>query len=126
RSAGSISGDDGTGCLQKNFHIEPRRTLASIAQIEANHFIKSDSTPSLDLPESSDSRLRLEQATAVPWGVSFDFIWHGGTRSDQRHLSAQYIDELGQLIEAGSTQEISHRRDAWIIRQLEDRALASI
>src|SRR5436853_7811766 len=73
RSAGSISGDDGTGCLQKNFHIEPRRTLASIAQIEANHFIKSDSTPSLDLPESSDSRLRLEQATAVPWGVSFDF-----------------------------------------------------
>ena len=48
--AGAVPSDNRFRSLQKNLHIEPRRTEACVLQIQADHIIKSDSAAPLDLP----------------------------------------------------------------------------
>ena len=51
-----------------------------------------------------------------------DFIEGEGTRTDQAHLAAQDVDQLGKFIETEFADEPSNSGDAGVVGQFEDRA----
>ena len=44
-------------------------------------------------------------------------------RADQRHLAAQDVEELRQLVDRPAAQEAADGRDARVVADLEERAL---
>ena len=46
------------------------------------------------------------------------------TRSDEAHLAAQHVDQLGQLVEAGLSEKPADRGDARILVHLEQWSAA--
>src|SRR5438270_903518 len=105
RLTGAVPRNHSFGGLKKDFQVKPGRAKASILQIETHHIVESNTATSINLPQSGDARLRLEQTTAMPCFIGFDFIRHGRSRTYQRHLAAQYVDELRQLVQAGTPQK---------------------
>src|SRR5882724_2600362 len=83
RLTGAVPGDDCSWGLQQNLQIEPGRTGARIAQIQANHVVKSYPAAPLHLPEARNSGLRLEQTTSVPSSICLDLIRYRRARTDQ-------------------------------------------
>src|SRR5688572_29268911 len=122
---GSVAADHGNRGPEKDFHIEPERLIADVAQIHANHFVKRSTAAAMHLPDAGDAGLTFEDSPSVPQGVVLEFISDGRPWSDKRHLAAQDVDELRQLIEAALAEEVSERRNARIISHLES-ALAAI
>ena len=88
--------------LQENLQVEEGRTVAGIAQIQPHHVIEFHAAATIHLPEPGDSRPGFEQTAAMPRGIHFHLIRQRRTRSDQRHFSAQHIDQLRQFVEAGA------------------------
>src|ERR1700676_1672831 len=95
-STGAVAGDHCLWRLDQNFQIEPRRTIARVAQIESNHIVKSDPAAALDLPEPGNSRFGFEQAASMPGRVGLHLVRHRGTGSTQGHFAPQQIKKLGK------------------------------
>src|ERR1700674_1600685 len=68
--------------LEEDLQIKPDRPLLHVSQIQANHFIKGSSTTSRNLPKTCNAGFNLENATAVPQLVAFEFIWQRGPRTN--------------------------------------------
>src|SRR5579883_3660273 len=49
----------------------------------------------------------------------FDFAGKRRPRADQRHLAAQHVEEVGQLVDAGAAQERTQRMQTRIVANLE-------
>src|SRR5262245_26666313 len=84
---------------EENLEVEPEGTRSRIAQVQTYHVVKLHAASTLDLPEAGDSRLHFQHAVAMPEIVGFDFVNHSWTRSNQRHLTLQHVNELRQFIE---------------------------
>ena len=52
------------------------------------------------------------EPAALALGVLRDLRRHRRPRADQRHLAAQHVDEVRQLVERGAAQERADARDA--------------
>lgn len=52
-----------------------------------------------------------------------EFIYCGRPGADQAHVANQDVEKLGQLIQAGLSQESAYARDAGVVFNLEHRAL---
>lgn len=101
--------------LKKDFNIEPDGPSPGVSNIQADHIVKFDAAAPVNLPESGDAGLRFQYSISVPDVVLIDFVlnWRPGT--NQRHLSAEHVDELRKLVEACPSQEraySSHSRIA--------------
>ncbi len=48
---------------------------------------------------------------ALPLRVLLDLNRHGRSRTDDRHLAAQHVDEVGQLVERRAAQKSADARD---------------
>ena len=71
------------------------------------------------LPEAGQPRAR-SKAAVLPRLVPRDLPRQGGSRSDHAHVTEQYVDELGQLVETVLPKESADRRHARIALHLED------
>src|SRR5437868_5109240 len=60
----------------------------------------------------------------MPQLIFLTFICNRRTRADQRHLAAQHIDELWQLVQAGPPEKTPDLRYAWVVGHLVDRFAA--
>src|SRR5579863_4493602 len=66
----------------QNLNVCPGRPRTRVVQVKPNHIIEFHATAAANLPESSDSRLGLQQPPAVPNVVSFDLIRNRRTWPD--------------------------------------------
>ncbi len=87
----------------------------SVPNIKSNHVVEFDSTATADLPQSGDARFRLQHAPPVPDLIGFDLVRNRRPRTNQRHLSLEYVPQLWQLVQAGSSQERPHFGHSGII-----------
>ena len=55
----------------------------------------------------------------MPGLVLLDFVRQRRPRPDERHVAAQHVPELRQLVEAGLAQNVPDRRDPRIVGDLE-------
>ena len=58
-------------------------------------------------------------------GVVVDLVVDRRPRPDERHVAAQHVPELRQLVQARAAQEAAHARDAVVLGELEQRAARS-
>ena len=77
-------------------------------------------TPAVDLGPAGDSRFHSMTGIVVLDGILIEQRpGLGGervrSRSDDRHLTADNVQELRQFVEAGASQERTDARDAWIV-----------
>ena len=98
--------------------VQSERVLR-VAKVEAHHLVERRAAAAGDLPETGDARLGFEHAAAVPGLVLLDLVRQRRPRADERHVAAQHVPELRQLVEARLAQNASDRRDARIVGQLE-------
>ena len=96
-------------------------------QIQPDHFIELDSASASNLPQPSDPGFDLQYPATVPCLIGSQLIWNCRTRANERHISLQNIDQLGQLIQAGSCARILPIRVILlIIRKLIDTLAISV
>src|SRR5467141_1995021 len=112
------------GGLEKNSQVQPDGPISCVLQIQADHLIKSGAAATFHLPQTRDSRLDLKHSAAVPHIIRAELIRNRGPWTNQRHITAQDIPELGQLVQARFTNELAHTGYPGIFLNLEDRLLA--
>src|SRR2546425_12175112 len=66
------------------------------------------------LPEARDAGLHFQQAPPVPDVVGLELIGDRGAWPDERHLAPQDIEELGELVQTGPSEEPPDRSHPWI------------
>ena len=110
----SIGRDDGYGSLQENFDIEPEGPGAGVLDVHPDHVVEFDPASAVDLPESGDSGFGGQEAAAVPDAVAFHFVGERRARADERHVTEQDVEELGQLVEAGFAEKAADGGDAGV------------
>jgi hypothetical protein len=76
----------------------------------------------VDLRPAGDAGLDGEPPALAP-GVARDLHGDRGPRADDRHLAAQHVDEVRQLVEARPAQQAPDTRDARVA--LRDRQAAA-
>src|SRR5258707_13191890 len=84
--------------------------------IHPDHYLGADTTQAADLANSSDAGLH-NVTSVVPVLEVFEFIRNRRPRTDDAHFAPQYVEELRQLVEAGSPQPPPHARHARIVCQ---------
>jgi hypothetical protein len=65
-------------------------------------------------------------ATTVAVGIEWKVLLDEWARSDETHVAAQHVDQLGELVERGRAQSPPERRDASIIGQELAAAIALV
>src|SRR5271166_4742179 len=106
--------------LQQNLDITQQRPRSGIVEVHAHHVIELYAASALHLPEPGNARLHCLHSAAVPDVVSGILIGDRRPRTHQGHLAYQHIEELWQLVQAGSAQEPAQRRNSRICSQLVD------
>ena len=114
----------GTGPEQQR-EIAPHRPAGDVALLQIDDVLevgdrRFDRPPATG-PVMPGSDL---EADVVARLVPRDFARQRRPRADERHLAAQHVPELRQLVEAAPAQEASDRRDARIVRRLEQLRVA--
>ena len=82
---------------------------------------KSSSEPARDLPQPGDPR-QHQVALLVPLLEPLEVAHRQRPRTDERHLAADHVDELRQLVEREAAQEPPDPRQPRIVADLEQRA----
>ena len=97
-----------------------------VAEVEPHHLVERRPAAPGHLPQPGDARLGVEHAPAVPRLVLLDLVGERRPRSDERHLAAQDVPELRQLVEARLAQEPPDRRDPRVVGHLEHAVVAAV
>src|SRR6266480_6134473 len=112
------------GRLEKNSQVQPDGPISCVLQIQADHLIKPGAAATFHLPQTRDSRLDLKHSAAVPHVIRPELVCNRGPWTNQGHLTAQDVPELGQLVQARFANELAHTGYPGIFLNLEDRLLA--
>src|SRR6266446_1667650 len=110
--------------FREDLQVKPQRPSANVLQIEFHPLFEGDRTPSLNLPETGNSRANAEAPPLPVLAESIEQLVIAQlqrTRTDQAHVPLQYVEELWKLVNAGLTQKAAQRRNAWIVLDLENR-----
>ena len=84
--------------------------MLDVVEIVLKTLVNDELSISAQLPEPGDARQHAQALSLIRCVLFYD-VWHFGTRSHQRHLSLQYIQQLRQLVEARLAQKPACRRD---------------
>src|ERR1017187_10620677 len=105
-SAGAEAGqDDGHGAGE-DFEVEPEGPVVDILEVEFHPLVEADLVAAADLPDAGEAGLHGE-AAAMPRIVVLDLAGDGRTGTNEAHVPAENIPELGKLVNAGAAQETS-------------------
>src|SRR5215213_5890950 len=83
--------------------VERDRGVADVVLVEAKAVVEAGRMTPAHLPQSGQPGFCLE-SSGVPQLPGFRSE-RGGTRSDERHVTAQHVPELRQLVETGRAQQ---------------------
>src|SRR5581483_11744991 len=61
------------------------------------------------------------QPTTMPTVIISHFRWQWRARSDDAHISKEYVPKLRELVDAEFPHPSSKPCNSWILRHLEDR-----
>src|SRR5438876_232036 len=125
-SAGAFSRNDGGRCREQDLDVCPERARPCVPEVETHHLVERRTAAAGDLPQSGNPGLYVEKAAAVPRLVLLELVGNRWPRADERHVSAQHVPELRQLVEAAVPEKASDRRDPWIVGELEDFGLTRL
>src|SRR5439155_17787533 len=98
--------------------IVPEETCFRVTEIETDHLVERGAAPPRHLPKTGDPRLRIQNPPVMPGFVLLELVRNRGPRTNEGHFSAQYVPQLGQLVEARLTQNPADGRDARVCGEL--------
>src|SRR5690349_15718974 len=111
--------------LQKDLRVKPKRPAVNVREVELHPAIEVELAAALERPKAGQARTHA-QAAPLPGLVLFHLFRNRGPWTHERHVSAQDIPDLRQLIEAGAAQPAADGRDPRIGGDLEDRAIGLV
>src|SRR6059036_2172607 len=82
----------------KDPQVEPERLVLDVPDVELDPLRPRQRGAAVDLGPAGDARFNL-QPTALPGGVLLDLNGDRRTRADDRHLAAEHIPQVRQLVE---------------------------
>ena len=94
--------------ILRSVHREQR---PGVAQVEAHHLVERRAAAAGHLPQAGDPGLASSTRRQCQRLVLLDLVRERRPRSDERHVAAQHVPELRQLVEAGLAQDAADRRD---------------
>src|SRR4029077_14193621 len=86
-------------CPQDQPKVETERPAADIGDVHLERLPEARASSCCNLPEPSHA-LRDQEAVEVVRLEELRLVRNAGTWPDQRHLAAQDVDQLRQLVEA--------------------------
>src|SRR5205823_12529062 len=92
-----------------------------VEEVEPDQLVEVELGAAGDLPQPGDAG-QHEVALAVPVLEPVVVALRQRTRADQRHLPAQHVEELRQLVDRPAPQKAADGGDARVVADLEDRA----
>src|SRR5262249_2216607 len=95
---------------EKDLQVEPWRPVFDVINIELRHLLERQTVTPADLRQAGQTGFDV-QTFSVPGFITFDLIWNGRARTDQRHLAFEDVEDLGQLVEARSAQQGADARE---------------
>ena len=98
---------------QQDFQIERKRPVVNVFHVERHPPGEVELVPAFQDPQAGQTRFHAEPPP-LPLFVLRHFLGQRGPGSDERHVPSQDIEQLGELVEAGSAQEPPERRDAGV------------
>src|ERR1700712_4004989 len=105
-----------------NFHIKSERPVTQVVQIVCDaslHFLDAISlaAKSVDLGPAGNARLDPVTMDVTRYDLLIKIVMLKGmrTRSHYRHVAAQHVEELRQLVEARAAQESANTCNVWIV-----------
>src|SRR5438445_10924450 len=105
--------------LQENLQVEAETPPLDVVEITLDPLLdRCVAPPAVERGPARDPRLHLV-AEHVAGHAAPELLHEAralGARSDEAHLAAQHVEELGQLVEARASQEDAERRAAWVVR----------
>ena len=104
--------------LDEDLGIEPQRPAVDVGKIELHPAIEVQPAAALQRPQAGHPWTHAQPPT-LPRFVFFHFLRHGRPRANKRHITAQDVPQLRQLVHAGAAQPAAHWRAARIIGNLE-------
>lgn len=107
-----------TDCTPEQNKVQPYGPIMDIPVIHLHSFRIVNVISSAGLPDACNARPNHGIFFEIH-AVSGDFSLHNRTRPHEAHFSFQHIPELGQLIEAGLSEEGAALCNAGIVLQLE-------
>src|ERR1022692_1278086 len=110
RSCRCLSDDQLTKCAQRESHVEPERPATRVGDIHVESLDEGGMCASGHLPETGNAG-RYEEAVEVVNLELVDLVRKARSWADERHVSAQDVDQLRQLVEARSSQPSPGSRD---------------
>src|SRR5581483_9275288 len=115
-------GEEGGDGFEEDFEVEPGGPVFDVIEVKHHHFVKGEFAASTDLPEASHAGRDFEPPF-VPIFVFGDFVDKGRARSDERHVAAQDVPELRELVHTGAAQPLADGRAAGVVANLKDGTL---
>src|SRR5579859_4295569 len=119
-SISAFTGKNSPGSLPNDFDIKPGRPGSRVAKIQAHHLVECSLAAAIDLPESGDSWFDLEHTATVPGLIRLQLIGNRRARPNQRHVTLQHVDELGELVQTGLADEPADTCDTRILLDFVD------
>ena len=96
---GALSGKHNPYGFEKNMDVLLQGPVFDVFPVQTDHRVKiTDLAAAADLPEAGDSR-PCRHSGAVEGFVAIPFVHRRRTGADQRHVSLQDIEKLGELIQ---------------------------
>src|SRR5690349_17418066 len=111
--------DGGDGC-NENVHVQPERPIADIESILRALGFKITLAARGYLPQPGQAWWNAGPEGTEPGVESLEMVLGEGTWSDEAHVPAYDVPQLGQLIQAGSAQKgPDPRQNARVVGKLE-------
>src|SRR3954451_6356818 len=102
-SVGAAVLDDREDGLPDDHGVERERPLLDVAQVETDRLLPVQVRAAADLPQTGEARLHEQPSSCL--AVVRLVGDRQRTGADQRHLAAQHVDQLGQLVHRRATQQ---------------------
>src|ERR1035438_2989160 len=108
--------------LGQDLQIEPEGPFIHVLKIKPHPLVEADSAPAVDLPKAGNTGLDAETPPLPVFAESFVVAYRQRSGAYEAHLSLKHVEQLGQFIDAASSEELPDRSDAWVVPDLEDRS----
>jgi len=95
---------------QKDAQIQPEALVIHIPDIKPELFLPGDGIAAIDLGPATEARLHIVAASLLP-GIQRQVLHQQRPWADETHLTAEDIDQLGQLVDRGDPQPAAERRE---------------
>src|SRR5262249_2379765 len=110
----AVAGDEEPEGPEQDAGVEQRAAVVDVVDVELDPLLPGDAGAALDLGPAGDARADLVAAALVRRVID-----HLGrdrrAGADDRHLAAQDVEQVGDLVERGAAQDAAGSGDARVV-----------